>query len=68
MMFKVPFFAPRNNLQIFDEFFLVNFSNLAKGQQIRNPLLLDHGKWSYVRQQDSDFSEWTINAQRNQCD
>ena len=39
MRIKVPFFAPRNNLQKFDEFFLVNFSISAKEQQIRNPLL-----------------------------
>ena len=37
-MIKVHFFASRNNRQRFGEFF-VNFSNLAKGHQIRNPLL-----------------------------
>lgn len=38
MRIKVPFFAPRNNRQKFDEFFLVNFSISAKEQQIRSPL------------------------------
>lgn len=37
-MIKVPFFAPRNIRREFGVFFLVDFSNLAKGQQIGNPL------------------------------
>ncbi len=37
-MIKVPFFAPRNIRREFSEFFLVNSSISAKGQQIRNPL------------------------------
>ena len=67
-MIKALFFAPQDGTRRLVGFFLVNFSFYRKGQRIRYPLLLDHGKRSYVRQQDSDFSEWTINAQRNQCD
>ncbi|MBQ6520171.1 MAG: hypothetical protein IJI14_15765 [Anaerolineaceae bacterium] len=37
-MIKVPFFAPRNIRREFSEFFLVNSSISAKGQQIRSPL------------------------------
>lgn len=37
-MIKVPFFAPRNIRREFSEFFLVNSSISAKGQQIHNPL------------------------------
>ncbi len=37
-MIKVPFFVPRNIRRESGEFYLVNSSISAKGQQIHNPL------------------------------